>query len=328
MSNLKEAFAFAETLEEREAIVKQLAVQGSNDWIYYNGLILLQKLHDEISLAKDNTQPREPTSRESELMQAMRDFLAKHKDDDIEELEIRFNILIYPISADSSSEFLRRKLGIQDLARLQQQQQRQEPDSTPTPTQHRFVSAKKTRLDASFIEPRRLLRNVIQSPRDYDKVNLLTALPELKKMDIGKLSPKERQNLAFILTMYPVTSCYTDFVVQALSGYIHENVNLENLTLEQMDKLRSVDAKLNDNKDFMQEYVKKLRPYRHAHNPPRSGAWDDFQGILEEYVNVVWEFVKSMDSSIFTPLKWILLFYKFKIKTARQEYDDIQLFRE
>lgn len=329
VSKLKEAFAFAETVEERELLVKQLAVQGSDDWIYYTGLILLQKLHSEMSLVEDCSRLREPTARESELMQEMRDFLAKYKDKDTEELEIRFNILIYPINADDASEFLRRKLGIQELAQLQQQQQQSHsPDSTPTPTQHRFNSAKRSSLDQSFLEPQRLLKNVLKSPNEYTRMKVLAALPELAKMNLDELSAEERRNLAWLLTRYPVASSYTEFVTQALSGYLNESTNLSHLTLEQLDKLRSSDPSLNEKKEFMEAYLCKLQPHRFLHQATKTGSWDDSQGILEEYVSTAWEFIKSMSSPIFNPIKGLLLFYKLRIKAARQQFDDIELFRE
>lgn len=324
ISPLKESFALAASVEEREKVVAELTVAGSNDWFYYEGLVLLQRIQDAIE--SDDSRSTE------ELIKKMRELLGQYATKSDPErygsLEARFHLLTYPINTDESIEYIHEQLGLLKGSR-QQQVNSSSPEPSSLPPTHQYYHP--TRLDPSMVDPVNVLKQCC-SQRDY-----CTLEPKLAYYYYdgvggdGSLSGQQERALLECLLRYPSPG---DKVVRRLAAYYLKvgSSSLENellsgmdqLTLEQLDLLRELVPGVANVPLYVRCYVDKLAPVQQRFDEE---DWDDEEHVLSDYVDRLWTFVKTL-SKRFDRLKWIVLHYRLRVQCVRKCFEDTGVFQE
>lgn len=299
---LKEKFAFATTIQERQDVIHQHAVAESVDWYYYHGLVLLQQLHECVS--KQSTNTRDPTPQEKELMdtirQHIRSFERQYPSGPYEQLRARFQLLSYSINTAESAEYIRDRLGIRSIASNTSNNNTSttaaEDAGTPIPSSGPDTMYPST-LDQALIDPNTVVERALR--HNTSSVNLLL-LPSSLQLD-------DEETLSLLTSTLPQHR--SDHLVH-LANALKENRDdtrskyfvFAELTLEQLDKLHEIyPAVADDYVTYLSAYLSKL-----VDNHPK------------EYTQL-WEFIKTLKEHY--AIKRHVLSYLLQDKILQDDYD-------
>ncbi|KAI9271588.1 hypothetical protein BDA99DRAFT_602382 [Phascolomyces articulosus] len=299
---LKEKYAFAKTLEERQEVIRHHALVDSDDWYYYRGLTLLAQLQETLLSSNTNiVESRQPTEDESKLVAEIRDLLDKYSNkfphsQNQHKLKARYHLLLYPLDPITSTTFIREELRLaaheetQDVS--QQQQRKQEEVGTPKPARR----VKPGDFDPTLLNPSVVLEKALGRK---DRIEAVLAFSYLR--DHYDTPQKERQVLHELLQT--PHSDAKELVVQRLTRFCEQNKQVpvnefatENLTLEQMEWWLKTEI----NAPLIERYINKLG--------------DD--------IEAVWSFVKTLGDH-FNGLKGGILYYKLKQVVLQNQYEQV-----
>lgn len=302
---VKEKFAFATTVQERQDVIRQYAVAESVDWYYYHGLVLLQQLYE--CVPKQPADTRDPTSQEKELMdsirQHIRSFERQFPAGPHEQLRARFQLLSYSINTAESTEYIRDKLGIRSIATNTNNNASTtaaEDAGTPIPSSSGPDAMYPTKLDEALIDPNAVVERAL---RHNNSVNLLL-LPSSLPLE------NDTESLLSLLTstLPQHRSDHLDKLAHALKENLNNNntrskhFEFAELTLEQLDKLHEIYPSVADDYvTYLSAYLSKL-----VDNHPK------------EYTKL-WEFVKTLKEDY--TLKRHILSCLLQDKILQDDYD-------
>ncbi|KAK9762469.1 hypothetical protein K7432_011754, partial [Basidiobolus ranarum] len=336
VSALKESFATA-PIQDREAIVQKLATANTDDANYYQGLVILQKIYDELMKQEEPTKARKPTSIESDLSNEMQKLLKNipaHSERYIE-LNTRFHLLIYPIETLKSVEFIKKGLYIDLLTQKQVEKEENHGTTTTAST-----------LDNNLFSGFNILKNSFdqyQLNGDLD-VDVL-AFPEIKTaiLDKNLLSDDEEVALLKKLFLHPTEKLLGSNILDRLSrlwklqhNEEHKQSNswrLQDLpfytfTLSQMDQLiENIPNIVLLYENFIRTYLEKLVPapyYSSYSNGDSISFWDDDENILNDYLKRLEAFVQKLPPIYFL-LKSAVKFHQLRVDIVRQDFQEINL---
>ncbi|KAI7858568.1 hypothetical protein BDC45DRAFT_554138 [Circinella umbellata] len=322
---LKEKYAFATTLEERQEIIKQYAVVGSDNWYYYRGLTLLAQLQDTLLSSNHHVEPRQPTESESKVVAETQDLLHKYSSlstSNYQKLRARFYLLLYTLDPTTSTAYIRDQLHLIDddpenTSYDQQQQQDDEEEDeedegtgytfqqqtteqeigTPRPTRR----VKPGDFDPTILTPTLVLDKAIGR---RDRIETTLAFPHLRERYDN---PDKEQQILHELLSTPLSKDNGKKVVQRLTQFVRQNYHgsidqfqTEKLTIEQLDLL----MKKKKSPKLIENYISKLG----------------------DNVDLVWKFVSKLGEN-YNGLKALILYYKIKeLVLQKNQFDDQALF--
>ncbi|KAI7875308.1 hypothetical protein K492DRAFT_211014 [Lichtheimia hyalospora FSU 10163] len=301
---LKEKFAFATTIQERQDAIRQHAVAESVDWYYYHGLVLLQQLYE--CVPKQSGDTRDPTSQEKELMdsirQHLRTFQRQFPTGGHEQLRARFQLLSYSINTAESVEYIRDRLGIRSIVSNTSNNTSTtaaEDAGTPIPSSSGPDNMYPTKLDQALIDPNTVVKHALR--HNNTSINLLL-LPSSLQLD------EDHENLLSLLTekLPQHRSNHLVTLANALKenhgDSQSENFSFAELTLEQLDKLHEIYPAVADDYDaYLSAYLSKL-----VDNHPK------------EYTKL-WEFIKTLKEDY--TIKRHILSCLLQDKILQDDYD-------
>ncbi|KAI9304785.1 hypothetical protein BJ944DRAFT_240240 [Cunninghamella echinulata] len=346
ISTIKESFAFSGTdITQREKTLSQAAVEGTSDWFYYQGLILLQKLSLEV---KETNQVREPTEKEASLMTETKQLLKKYKDVfgqtvQFTELSTRFNLLTYFINVDASTRFINKSLNL-NLPTQQQKAPAPNPSQTKQKNNNTATTSHKNtypttlyadRFDNKAILRRALARNELSSISFCSWSLVQSIWPDLS-LD-QKTALLEKLLLKPVVDSIPLVSYlkdiwqpYQDELTQLTSKV--DQTTLFNLTLRQMDELINAIPSLLRVQSFVTNYLDKLVPSSYTQD--RSGnsdvydshGWNhlnhtDEHGDGARYLTTLDNFADKLADGPFASVKARITFYKLRSGIVRDDFD-------
>jgi hypothetical protein len=325
VSTLKESFALA-SHEDRQRVVEKQAVPNTVESYYYQGLVILKKIHDQVH----DPQPRSPTSIELELAQEMKDILSKLKAKNdrkyYPKLEARFQLLAYPFQTGSSVEYLQKELSISNHPQPS-------ANDSETPTATAENSKLPTSLDPALIDGTKLIQKAIKEYENSGSIGLdAMSFPYLTN-----LTPKVRFELITQVLYYNSADILGINIVKTLASYwkslgeakkTHKVPDVSNLTLAQMDEL--MDLVLPDitliNTSFIRGYLMKLVPATYYHRNDQIDFWDDHNDDLKHYLNRADAFAERLPP-VYRELKASIKFYQLRIDVMRQDFSEHRLIR-
>jgi hypothetical protein len=339
-SSLKESFATA-PIQDRQAVVQKLATANTEDANYYQGLIVLQKIYDEVMKQEEPTKTREPNSIERDLSTEMQNILKNIPgySEKFTELDTRFHLLIYPFETVKSIEFIKKNLHLNLLTQKQEQQQQKEKDENTATT---TASTLDDNLIVGF--------NVLKSGFDRYQLNRdldldVLAFPELKSaiLDKNLLSDDEEVAVLKKVFMHPTEKLFGNSIVDRLtrlwklqktydspeySTWQLENLPFYNFTLLQLDQLiKNIPDIVLLHESFIRAYLEKLIPaqfYNSYSNGESITFWDDDENVLQNYLKRLEDFVETLPS-IYFQLKSAVKFHQLRIDIVRQDFNEISL---
>ncbi|KAI9498263.1 hypothetical protein BDB00DRAFT_801811 [Zychaea mexicana] len=302
ISALKERYAFATTLEERQDAIRQHAVTGTDEWYYYRGLTLLAQLQETVS----SVAPRQPTEAESELVAEIRSLLHQYSrlnnrvstSNNYRKLNARFHLLLYPLDSSTTTTYIRDQLHLvsDDTEDPHQQPPQEEEAGSPKPTRR----VKPGDFDPSILEPATVLDRALARS---DRIEALLAFPCLR--DEYEME-KEQQVLHELLSSPHSDTRDQCDIVQRLARFLDKysdysvtQFQVDNLTIEQMERLMQTQQR----HELIEMYI----------------------GKLGKDVDRVWSFVKALPDS-YNGLKYLILFHKIKDATIHGQFEDHALF--
>ncbi|KAI9251201.1 hypothetical protein BY458DRAFT_20638 [Sporodiniella umbellata] len=320
ISPLKEAFAFS-TIADREKVLEKFS--NAEDARYYQGLVLLQKLYDEIMNQENPLALREPSKVEAVLIEQINALLNKYNDyekhrNHYQELNARFQLLSYPINASKSTDFIRQELNLE----LSKKQEAANIASVPS------------KLDPQLVDSESLTKKSLQ---DLDNSELeYAAIPAyIELLQSGAVLLSDNELSAFVrkLLSYP-TEHYSGILEMLVNiwkenededntQWFEEYIPYDNLTLKQLswllDAVPEIVCKL---PGFVQSYLQKLVPSEYHRD--QANVWDDDEGYLLEYLNRAEEFIERLPL-FYTPLNASVKFYKLRNNIARNTFHEEKL---
>ncbi|CAO3598460.1 unnamed protein product [Absidia cylindrospora] len=295
ISTVKESFALAGCdIIAREKVIAHTLVFGTEDWYYYRGLVLLQKLSAALS---GTAIIRTPTEQEHDLLKNLEQLLKSYKDcffnaSRYTELESRFYLLTWFINNDNSKRFVQNCLRL-NLPRTQDHLQNNDHNPLPNfqqtlsiPQQQAFDTATATKttypsfLDSLLLSHDYLIhQHVSNNQLDELKVKALPLLqkhwPQLTTDQQTKVlkrllsTPVSTQSSVVIpITSYLVT-LWRPYENNNRSNVLAEMVTkfpLFNLTLDQLDELQTSMPVLLQVGAFINAYMEKLVPDAYLQN--------------------------------------------------------------
>ncbi|CAO3639136.1 unnamed protein product [Cunninghamella echinulata] len=347
ISTIKELFAFSGTdITQREKTLSQAAVEGTSDWFYYHGLILLQKLSLEV---KETNQVREPTEKEVSLMTETKQLLEKYKDvfgqtTQLTELLTRFNLLTYFINVDTSTRFINDNLYL-NLPTQQQKvptpslSQTKQKNNNIATTSHK--EAYPTVLNADRFDNEAILRRALDR-NDLDSISFCSW--SLVQTIWSDLTLDQKTALLQKLLLKPVVASiplvtylkdiwqpYQDELIQLTSKV--DQTTLYNLTLEQMDELINLIPSLLSVQSFVTNYLDKLIPssYTQQDSSGSSDAFDSYgwdhlnhtdeNGDGARYLATLDNFADKLVDGPFASVKARITFYKLRSGIVRDDFN-------
>ena len=312
---LKEKYALATTREERQEIIKQHAVAGSDDWYYYRGLTLLAQLQDTLLSSNHHVEPRQPTESESKVVAELQDLLHKYSvlsSSNYHKLRARFYLLLYTLDPTTSTSYIRDELHLfnddSENASSEQQQEGEDGEAPQQQTSEQEIGTPKPArrikpgdFDPTILTPTLVLDKAIGRK---DRIESILAFPHLRERYD---TPDKEQQVLYELLQTPHSDDNGKKVVQRLTRFLVENnsscidqFQTEYLTVEQMRLL----MKTQNSPQLIENYINKLG--------------DD--------VNLVWNFVSTLEEK-FNGLKALILYYKIKdLVLQKNQFDDQTLF--
>ncbi|KAG2231590.1 hypothetical protein INT48_003690 [Thamnidium elegans] len=335
ISSLKESFAIA-PIENREDVVLKLATANTEDANYYQGLILLQKIYNEVMKQEEPTKVREATDAERALFVEMQSHLKKfqNKNDHYIELNTRFHLLVYPFETLKSTEFIKNELCLDLITQKQEQQSVQ--------TDQNSINVTPSKLDQDLISRNNIIKGAFDVYRlngSFDITPL--AFPHLKAsaLEIDRLPDSEQVVLLQKLFVYPTEKVFGNNILNRLcrlwkiladndESWKFENLPFYNFTLAQMDYLiKNMPDIVLLHENFVNAYVDKLVPSQY-YNVDSAGQvisfWDDEEGILRGYLNDLDHFAQKLPD-IYFHLKSAIRFYKLRVDIVRQDFEELRL---
>lgn len=324
---LKEAFAIA-PISDREDVLKRYSGSVHPDDVhYFQGLIILQKIHDEAMKQKDPLTIRSPTDVEKSLMDQMTEILNKSsfKGTHYNELNTRFRLLTYPINVLESTEFIKRSLGLElDLTTKQPEQSQQQDHPTEEPVTRKLPS----KLDPNLINTENLLMAELSKHEDIQiEPQAIPAVISLMEKE-NNLTMEQKEHLFDMILKYP-TEDYPSFMNTLISFWSDkkskwqpDSIQYDNFTLRQLNEIAERMPDILWEKDYVVAYLKRLVP--DAYFRRSVSDWDDDEDILLNFLDQTAEFVNKLPN-LFYKLKSVVLFHRLRIDVVRQTCDQDKL---
>ncbi|ORZ18099.1 hypothetical protein BCR42DRAFT_413153 [Absidia repens] len=363
ISTVKESFALAGCdIDAREKVIAQTLVFGTEDWYYYRGLVLLQKLSTALS---GTVTIRSPTEQENDLLKELKQHLNDYKHCSFNaprytELETRFYLLTWFINTDNSKRFVQNSLRL-NLPKFQDHGQNNDNNPFPTyqqtlevPQQQTFDTAtKKTYpscLDTSLLDRDRLIRQHLNN-NQLDELNvkafplLQTYWPQLTTDQQTKilkgllLTPVSTQDaVAIPITSYLIT-LWRPYANSNSSTALAENVMkipLWNLTLDQLDELQTSMPVLLQVGAFVNAYMEKLVPDAYLQNGGEYVAgtqdwWNEWEddnveadghSTWDSYLMALDGFADKLVDGPFRSVKARITYQKLRSDILRGSFDE------
>lgn len=332
ISKLKEGYAFA-SIQERQGVVDRLAVPNTEDHIYYNGLLTLQNLYNEVMKPENPLELRSPTSIENELCQKMNEILKgfKMKNATYRLLEARFHLLAYPFQTVTTLKYLKKELQL-NITRKTQQGIATTVNFHGSASFHASSPDLPTSLDVSLISDSNIIQNELKKIMEKDK-HIRTnnfediAIPYLDPY----LNGLNKEAQAFIINARasrPFEHEVGPEFLPWLADYIYFKAidpeskdympPLSNFTLSQMDELiKLIPDIVLKNEDFVKEYALKLVP-EYYHDIPDADFWDGCE--LDRYLNRIEDFANILPDT-YRPLKTVVKLCQLRIDIAKLNFN-------
>ncbi|ORE06466.1 hypothetical protein BCV72DRAFT_305474 [Rhizopus microsporus var. microsporus] len=324
---LKEAFAIA-PISDREDVLKRYSGSVHPDEVhYFQGLVILQKIHDEAMKQKDPLAIRSPTDVEKTLMDQMTEKLKKFPFNSTRynELNTRFRLLTYPINVLESTEFIKMELGLElDLTTKQPEQSQQQGHQTEEPVTRKLPS----KLDPSLINTENLLKAELSKHENMQiKSQAIPVVVSLMEKE-NNLTKEQKARLFDMILRYP-TEDYPSFMNVLIDFWSDKQsewqpiaMRYDNFTLKQLNEIAERMPDILWEKKYVQAYLKRLAPYAYYHRS--ASDWDDDEDILLNYLDQAAEFVNKLPN-LFFKLKSAVLFHRLRIDVVRQTCDQDKL---
>lgn len=337
ISSLKESFATA-PIENREDVVLKLATANTEDANYYQGLVILQKIYNEVMKQEEPAKVRDATDTERTLFEEMQNHLKKfdNQNDKYRELNTRFHLLVYPFETLKSTEFIKQELNL-DLVTQKQEQQSVEKEENSKNTA--------STLDPSLVSSETVIKEAFERSSLYENLDInLLALPYLKSdLDMDKLSDIDQVVLLKALFMYPTEKIFGNDILDRFCRLwkLQENqeqgkyeswnlrsISYRTFTLSQMDyMIKNIPNIILLQENFIQIYLEKLMPsqyYSKYSSNETLSFWDDDENVLQDYLNRLEDFAQKLPSLYFH-LKSAIRFHKLRIDIVRQDFEELRL---
>jgi hypothetical protein len=349
---LKEAFALA-PLPDREKVVDKLASTNTEDWFYYRGLILLQKLHDLIIESDAPEKIRNPTAAEAALMEEFTGLLEnfQRKFNEYNEkytlLRSRYHVLIFTLDPSKSTEFIKKDLYL-DLDLTTKNTDSSDANNTSSNQGETSGPTKKsypTALNPELIDTKKLIQDIFKK---IDSSNSYLGLEPMANSVVGSmvaensLALTKTQELVYLnsimdspseaLTEINVVQRITEIVKSQSaskdSDFQLNNVRFDNFTLDQMNNLmEAIPEGVFDCQNFINAYLKKLVPAEYSQYVyGKITFWEDSNDILGNYLDQLELFVTKLPD-MYQSLKAAVQFHKLRRDIARQEIDEARFVR-
>lgn len=336
VSLLKEKFAIA-PIQDRESVVSNLANANTEDARYFQGLLILQKIYNEVMKQEDPIKIRDATHVEITLLNEMQNHLDKMlvRDERYTELNTRLNLLIYPFRVTKSIEFIKNGLCL-DLVTQEQEQQQVERDSIPT-------KATKSILDNNLINGKKLLKDSFENFKTSGDIDVdILAFPLIKALIAEQNSITSDLEIILLkkLFMHPTEKLFGNDILDRLvrlwqlqksdshqesNGWQLENLPFHNFTLAQLDYLIEHASNIVLLEEyFVRAYLEKLIPaqyYNSYSNGKHITFWDDDEDILNEYLGRLEEFSQKLPN-VYFQLKSAVKFYQLRVDVVRQTFEE------
>lgn len=307
ISSVKESFALAGVdIAAREKVISQATVAGTDDWYYYRGLTLLQKLSAALDSSSAASIARSPTEQEKEMLKEMAQHLKNYKDQfafssRYTELESRFYLLTWFINGDKSKTFVQDALSLNlPLAEQQPSSVDQSSSSTAATAASVDTATKKSypsSLDEALFDNDKVMRGLM----DKNELHQLkdTAWPTVQQY-WAQFDVEQQMTILERLLWKPVTSDAVPIASYLATLWrpfetsrrdvLAENVSrlpLHNLTLDQMDELSTLLPAILHVESFVSLYMEKLVPNVYAQQQ---------EGLFDQKPIQVWEGDAKWDS--------------------------------
>ncbi|KAI8343507.1 hypothetical protein BC941DRAFT_95479 [Chlamydoabsidia padenii] len=344
ISSIKESFALAGAdITAREKVVSHSTVAGTEDWYYYHGLTLLQKLSAALNFSSADSTNRPPTEQETELLKEMDQLLKNYKDQFFlsaryTELESRFYLLTWFINGDKSKKFIQDSLSLNlPLAEHQHSSTTVDlPINDQVTTAHDVSDTKKsypTSLDATFLNNDKVMRGLM----DTDELHQLkeTAWPTVQQF-WSKLDSEQQTKVLERLLWKPVTNdavpivsylvnLWRPFETQRRDVLADKvaRLPLHNLTLDQMKELSTLLPAILQVNGFVTNYMEKLVPDAYVQDVDGQKSlqvwdgddkWDSYLAELDRFAD------RLMDGP-FRLIKARITFQRLRSTLLRGELD-------
>ncbi|GAN07735.1 conserved hypothetical protein [Mucor ambiguus] len=341
ISLLKESFATA-PIEDRQAVIDKLAAANTEDAYYYQALMLLQKIYEEVMKQDEPVTPRQATDEEKELSKQMKNLLSKFSNHSqrFKELTTRFYLLIYPFETSTSIEFIKKGLHLESLD-LQKPAATQEQDSLPMTAPVSSKSTAPSKLDSALINGENLIKQSFKefssSADGYSVIDLETLSLAHVAGDVNlwqSLSQLEKVALLKKLVNTPSERAFGSDVMQRLAKLWKEkpadaNWGLEylpfyNFTLNQLNELvQEIPEVVFLHESFVNAYLEKLIPTEYR-SVDSISFWDDDANVLNGYLSRLDTFAGKLPS-IYSNVNAAIKFHKLRIDIVRQDYSEERL---
>jgi hypothetical protein len=341
ISILKESFATA-PIENRQAIVDKLATANTEDANYYQGLILLQKIYDQVMKHEEPVTPRQASETEKELSKQMKDLLAKFDNysERSQELSARFYLLIYPFETSSSIEFIKKNLHLEMLDNKKPAATQEQDNLPTTEATNRFTAPCK--LDPALIDGKNLIKESFKeflSSTSYSMLDIETlSFPHIVADSNlwESLSQNEQIGLLKKLVYTPSEHAFGSDVMHRLAKLWKEqppesNWELEylpfyNFTLNQLDQLiQEIPEIVFLHETFIMAYLEKLIPAQY-YSVDSISFWDDDSNVLNGYLHRLNTFAEKLPSIYFN-VNAAIKFHKLRMDIVRQEFCEERLIK-
>ncbi|KAI9028235.1 hypothetical protein CLU79DRAFT_738363 [Phycomyces nitens] len=357
VDELKEAFAFAgNDIKARKNAVDHYALRDSEEWYYYTGLIILQKLGDQVN-SNASKEPREPTQEESELMKSMEKHLADYEakikpkmydfqnDKKYKELSTRYNVLIYVLDKKTSAQFLAKALCLDLSTAVQEQDQDQDQDQDIHSTEQgkkRLASV----LSQKVIDSEELVwKNILEVRNQGQSVEIeYLSLPVLSHLIEKPLTDAQELAVLKKMLLYPqtpnplggqgiqFTQRFCNYFQRKDKKFLTDRVcyfSLDNLTISQMNIIKKSVPLILQCESFVTAYINKLVPLEYStdsYTKKPKDFWDDGNTILEGYLTRLWNFVEDLPV-MYQPLKALISFHKLRLEIVRENFSEEYLLK-
>ncbi|KAI9470867.1 MAG: hypothetical protein EXX96DRAFT_603007 [Benjaminiella poitrasii] len=338
ISLVKESFAFA-PINDREEVVKKLAADNTEEALYYQGLVLLQKIYDQVMKYEEPVKPREPTVVEKELSNQVKALLAKMNINSglFRRLNVRFNLLIYPFDTATSTDFIKSSLYIDletsnaNIEKPETSSDFQDHESTAEATSIKPIAP--SVLDANLIESSTVVKESFRRLSSGNDTVLDINPSALSYLDTcwDSLSENEQAALLNKIWEFPSEHAFGPKIIDRLAKlwraqdntlWHFENLSFYNFTLTQMDQLIDIIPDivfLYEN--FIVSYLDKLIPPEYNNNQMdgQVSFWNDDSGILSSYLDRLDVFASKLPSMYFQ-LKSVIKLHKLRMDISRKDF--------
>ncbi|KAI8086266.1 uncharacterized protein BX664DRAFT_298784 [Halteromyces radiatus] len=345
ISNLKETLALVGTdPSTRENVITQTAVATTEDWYYYTGLVLLQKLSAALDKTTTTTASRTPTDLEASLLKDMYKHLNAYKNQVInskrlEEIQTRFYLLTWFINTTNSKHFVDTRLNLKlpkdsNLVKQPIDNNKTTHDLSDTTTKKSYPSS----LDKTLLDTDNLIQQLI----DNNELNQIYdhSWPFIQKFWSHLNNEQQSLVLKTILSKpVPVDVPIASYLTSLWRSYenstrsvLTENVNkfsLKKLTLDQLNELQCLFPAILQVDTFVTLYMEKLVPQIYVQeNEWASGlrplqGWDELEtkNDFDSYLSALDQFADKLIDGPFRLVKARITFQRLRSTLLRGDYD-------